>query len=161
MTFQDTTSGPCSVESIESALAALGIRLENAAWDSPAIAAGQLLAAAELIAQVTGHQAGQKAADEQMADPDNHTPLAALEAIARAGRAGRDEVLHGYYGTVIALGSAMDIDTSHLRGALLETRLARTLTQVENTPADGSALTAALEKALEEVQTLHRQDGVF
>ncbi|MER6445492.1 hypothetical protein [Streptomyces venezuelae] len=44
MTYQDTTSGPCTVESIESALAALGIRLENTAWDGPAIVAGQLLA---------------------------------------------------------------------------------------------------------------------
>ncbi|MFY0516039.1 hypothetical protein ACOMD4_37490 [Streptomyces anulatus] len=158
---QNTTIDPTSVESIETALNALGLRLEGGAWDRPAIAAGQLLAVAELIAQTHGHQAGQKALGEQMADPDNITPLGALEAISLAGRTGRDEVLHGYYGTIVALGSAMDIGTSDLRGGLLETRLARTLTQVENSMHDVSTLTAALTTALEEVGRLRRLDNAL
>jgi hypothetical protein len=161
MTQNTTTGDPCSVDSIETALKALGCSLEGGAWDNPAIAAGQLLAVAELIAQTNGHQAGQKVIDEQMADPDNHTLKGTLETIALAGRTGRDDVLHGYYGTVAAIGSVMNIGTSDLRGGLLETRLARTLTQVENTTHDVRALTAALMSALEEIGRLRRMGNVL
>ena len=125
---------------IEKALTAMGIDpVGGGAIERPAIAAGRLLAAAEILARTTVSVPG---------DPD--------------GQQSTDDLMHGFYGTVVAFSAGMPDNTSSaLRGALLEDRLRRAEKQADLTGEEADQLGSALSIALAETRRLRTKGGVL
>jgi hypothetical protein len=148
MTQQDTASDETAVEAerpnaarmIEKALTALGIDPDGGgAIERPAIAAGRLLAIAEILARTTVSVPG---------DPD--------------GRQSTDDLMHGFYGMVVAFSKGMPAGASSaLRGALLEDRLRRAEKQASFTDEEAHQLGSALSIALAETRRLRTKGGVL
>ncbi|MEW9521813.1 hypothetical protein [Streptomyces tubercidicus] len=148
MTQQDTVSDefdeiydaarPNAARMIEKALTALGIDPHGGgAIERPAIAAGRLLAIAEILARTTVSVPG---------DPDGHEST--------------DDLMHGFYGTVVAFSKGMPAGASSaLRGALLEDRLRRAEKQATLTGEDADQLGSALSIALAETRRLRTEGG--
>ncbi|MFJ4745440.1 hypothetical protein [Streptomyces sp. NPDC088775] len=131
---------PGAAQMIGDALRALHIDPDGGgAIERPAIAAGRLLAAAEILARTLMSVPG---------DPD--------------GEQSTDDLMHGFYGTVVAFSAGMPEGTSSaLRGALLEDRLRRAEKQAELTGEEADQLGAALSIALAQTRRLRTQGGVL
>lgn len=128
---------PDAVRKIQDALRALHIDPDaGGAYERPAIAAGYLLAAAEILA---------RSATSTPGDPDGTEQL--------------DDVMHGFYGMVVALAPDTEWGSSALRGALLQDRLRRCEKQADLLHEDGDRIAAGLEVAIAETGRLRRQGG--
>ncbi|MFD7615694.1 hypothetical protein [Streptomyces sp. NPDC059802] len=147
MTQQDTASDetdeaerPNAARMIEKALTALGIDPDGGgAIERPAIAAGRLLAIAEILARTTVSVPG---------DPD--------------GQESTDDLMHGFYGMVAAFSKGMPAGASSaLRGALLEDRLRRAEKQADLTGEEADQLGSALSIALVETRRLRTKGGAL
>ncbi|MEU3220139.1 hypothetical protein [Streptomyces sp. NPDC006971] len=148
MTHQDDTldaageapERPGAAQMIDSALRALHIDSEGGgALERPAIAAGRLLAAAEILARTLTSVPG---------DPD--------------GEQSTDDLMHGFYGTVVAFSAGMpEGASSALRGALLEDRLRRAEKQADLTGEEADQLSSALNIALAQTRRLRIQGGIL
>ncbi|MFF3730887.1 hypothetical protein ACFYXM_11335 [Streptomyces sp. NPDC002476] len=131
---------PGAARMIEQALTAIGVDPHGGgALESPAIAAGRLLAAAEILARTLTSVPD---------DPDGHQST--------------DDVMHGWYGTVVAFSAGMPENTSSaLRGALLEDRLRRSANQADVTGEEADQLGSALNIAAAETRRLRTKGGVL
>lgn len=131
---------PVDVAMIGNALRALHIDPDGGgAIESPAIAAGRLLAAAEILAR------------NIMSSPGD------LD-----GRERLDDLMHGFYGTVVAISHTMPAGTSSaLRGALLQDRLRRAEKQADLAGEEADRLTSVLHQAIEEAGLLRAQRDVL
>ncbi|WP_433860203.1 hypothetical protein [Streptomyces kronopolitis] len=148
MTHQDDTfdatdeapARPGAAQMIGNALRALHIDPDGGgAIERPAIAAGRLLAAAEILAHTTVSVPG---------DPD--------------GQQSTDDLMHGFYGTLVAFSAGMPAGASAaLRGALLEDRLRRAEKQADLTGEEADQLGSALSIALAETRRLRAKGGVL
>ncbi|GHJ34310.1 hypothetical protein TPA0910_87430 [Streptomyces hygroscopicus subsp. sporocinereus] len=139
-TTDETPQRPGAAQMISNALRALHIDPNGGgAIERPAIAAGRLLAAAEILARTTVSVPG---------DPD--------------GQQSTDDLMHGFYETVVAFSAGMpDSTSSALRGALLEDRLRRAEKQASLTGEEADQLSAALSIALAETRRLRTKGGVL
>ncbi|MFF0142645.1 hypothetical protein ACFYRN_40210 [Streptomyces sp. NPDC005227] len=146
MTYQDHTDEsdaaqqlPDAVVKISDALRALHIDPDGGgAIERPAIAAGRLLAAAEILARSVMSSPG---------DLD--------------GRERLDDLMHGFYGMVVAFSNTMPAGTSSaLRGALLQDRLRRAEKQ-SDLAGEADYLTSVLHQAIEEAGRLRTQSDVL
>ncbi|MFZ3476013.1 hypothetical protein ACODT4_44285 [Streptomyces sp. 2.9] len=149
MTYQDHTVDesyddsqlPFAVEMIGDALRALHIDPDGGgAVKRPAIAAGRLLAAAEILAR------------NVMSSPGD------LDGLERL-----DDLMHGFYGMVVAFSATMPPGTSSaLRGALLEDRLRRADKQADlAVGGQADELSAVLHQALAATRRLREQGDVL
>lgn len=147
MTYQDHTDEsdaaqqlPDAVVKISDALRALHIDPDGGgAIERPAIAAGRLLAAAEILARSVMSSPG---------DLD--------------GRERLDDLMHGFYGMVVAFSHTMPAGTSSaLRGALLQDRLRRAEKQADLAGGEADHLTSVLHQAIEEAGRLRTQSDVL
>ncbi|MGW1043695.1 hypothetical protein [Streptomyces sp. NPDC002547] len=129
---------PDAVRKIQEALRALHIDPDfGGAYERPAIAAGYLLAAAEILARSATSTPGDLDGTEQL-----------------------DDVMHGWYGMVVAFAADMPAGASSaLRGALLQDRLRRSEKQAELLHEEGDPIASALEDAIAETGRLRRQGG--
>ncbi|MFB7649441.1 hypothetical protein ACFC0S_15710 [Streptomyces sp. NPDC056084] len=135
--IDETPEVPDAVRKIQDALRALHIDPDfGGAYERPAIAAGYLLAAAEILARRATSTPG---------DPDGAEQLG--------------DVMHGFYGMVVALAPDTEWGPSALRGELLQDRLRRCEKQAELLHEDGDPIAAALEDAIAETGRLRRQSG--
>ncbi|MER7688642.1 hypothetical protein [Streptomyces sp. NPDC097610] len=148
MTYQEHTLGdadeapelPDAVVKISAALRTLHIDPDGGgAVERPAIAAGRLLAAAEILARSV------------MSSPGD---LDGLECL--------DDLMHGFYGMVVAFSNTMPPGTSAaLRGALLEDRLRRAAKQADLASEEADQLSIALHQALAETGRLRTEGTVL
>jgi hypothetical protein len=129
-----------AVLKISDALRALHIDPDGGgAIERPAIAAGRLLAAAEILARSVISSPG---------DLDGKKQL--------------DDLMHGFYGMVVAFSATMPAGASSaLRGALLQDRLRRAEKQSDLAGEEADHLTSALHEAVEEAGRLRKQSGVL
>ncbi|MGW6202214.1 hypothetical protein ACWF9B_00955 [Streptomyces sp. NPDC055089] len=128
---------PDSVRKVRDALRALHIDPDfGGAYERPAIAAGYLLAAAEILT---------RSVTSTPEDPDGAEQL--------------DDVMHGFYGTVVALAPDTEWGSSALRGALLQDRLRRSEKQAKLLHEEGDPIASALEDAIAATGRLRRQGG--
>ncbi|MFI7352127.1 hypothetical protein ACIBSR_38475 [Streptomyces sp. NPDC049936] len=129
-----------AVRKISDALRALRIDPDGGgAIERPAIAAGRLLAAAEILARSVMSSPGDLDGQEQM-----------------------DDLMHGFYGMVVAFSATMPAGASSaLRGALLQDRLRRTEKQADHAGEEADRLTGVLHEAIEEAGRLRKQSGVL
>lgn len=135
MTDQVHTAGM-----IRDALRALRIDADKGGViERPAVAAGWLLGAAEILAHNITSSPG---------DPDGQERL--------------DDLMHGFYGMVVAFSDGTPADTSSaLRGALLQDRLRRSGEQADNAGEEADELASVLNRAIEEAGWLRAQPGVL
>lgn len=148
MTYQDHTfdeadeapEQPVDVAMIGNALRALHIDPDGGgAMERPAIAAGRLLAAAEILARNIMSSPGDLDGQERL-----------------------DDLMHGFYGTVVAISHTMPAGTSSaLRGALLQDRLRRAEKQADLAGEEADRLTSVLHQAIEEAGRLRKQRDVL
>ncbi|MGW1101353.1 hypothetical protein ACWD64_37655 [Streptomyces antibioticus] len=129
-----------AVLKISDALRALHIDPDGGgAIERPAIAAGRLLAAAEILARSVVSSPG---------DLDGKKQL--------------DDLMHGFYGMVVAFSDTMPAGASSaLRGALLQDRLRRAEKQSDLAGEEADHLTSVLHEAIEEAGRLRKQSGVL
>ncbi|MFD3516246.1 hypothetical protein [Streptomyces sp. NPDC058657] len=148
MTYQDTPADedeyeapepPAAVRQVEKALRALGIDPDSGgAYERPAIAAGRLLAAAEVLAR------------DVTCSPDDPNGQEALR-----------DLMHGFFGFVVAFSSGGPTNmSSALRGALLQDRLRRSEYQATHTITESDDLVSALDEAIEEAGRLRAMPGM-
>ncbi|MFJ8855188.1 hypothetical protein [Streptomyces sp. NPDC102437] len=129
-----------AVLKISDALRALHIDPDGGgAIERPAIAAGRLLAAAEILARSVMSSPGDLDGQEQL-----------------------DDLMHGFYGMVVAFSDTMPAGASSaLRGALLQDRLRRAEKQADLAGEEADHLTSVLHEAIEEAGRLRKQSGVL
>ncbi|WP_374987183.1 hypothetical protein [Streptomyces fradiae] len=148
MTYQDQPLGeadeaselPAAVVKISDALRAMHIDPDGGgAIERPAIAAGRLLAAAEILARSVMSSPG---------DLDGEKCL--------------NDLMHGFYGMVVAFTDRMPAGASAaLRAALLEDRLRRAAQQADVAGEEADSLAAALHQALAEAGRLRAAGNVL
>ncbi|WP_330335759.1 hypothetical protein OHS33_39635 (plasmid) [Streptomyces sp. NBC_00536] len=142
MTYLDdeTPELPDAVVKISDALRALHIDPDGGgAIERPAIAAGRLLAAAEILARSVVSSPGD------------------LDGLERL-----DDVMHGFYGMVVAFSNTMPAGASSaLRGALLQDRLRRAEKQADLSGEEADRLASALAEAIEEAGRLRKEGDVL
>ncbi|MEV6147045.1 hypothetical protein [Streptomyces sp. NPDC051992] len=148
MTYQDHPLGeadeapelPDAVVKISDALRALHIDPDGGgAIERPAIAAGRLLAAAEILARSV------------MSSPGDLDGVKCL-----------DDLMHGFYGMVVAFTDTMPAGASAaLRGALLEDRLRRAAQQSDISGEEAERLSVTLHQALAEAGRLRTAGDVL
>ncbi|GAA2964982.1 hypothetical protein GCM10010518_59470 [Kitasatospora cinereorecta] len=144
MTYQEhpdeAAELPDAVVKISDALRALHIDPDGGgAIERPAIAAGRLLAAAEILARSVMSSPG---------DLDGEKCL--------------NDLMHGFYGMVVAFTDTMPVGASAaLRGALLEDRLRRAAQQADVAGEEADPLSAALHQTLAEAGRLRTAGNVL
>ncbi|GGN47755.1 hypothetical protein [Streptomyces fuscichromogenes] len=138
MSNEDTDiKGPISIQQVEQALAALGANPAGGTVESPVIAVGQLLALCEFIAVANTMENG--AVDQD----------------------GLKDLMHGYYGMVVAMAHKLTTDSSGLRARLAENRLHRTASEADLAGEGADQLSLVLAEAITEIGRLHAQGNIL
>ncbi|MFH8343113.1 hypothetical protein [Streptomyces sp. AM6-12] len=138
--LDETDNRSATARMINAALRALHMDPDGGgAIGSPAVAAGRLVAAAEILA---------RALLSVPDDPD--------------GARNMDDLMHGFYETVVAFSNGMPEGTSSaLRGALLEDRLRRADRQADLAGEETEQLRTALNFAVREARRLRTKGGIL